>query len=84
MALIPLSMMFEGDYAIYLLPADSEQTIADVAALSAEWEIPARILPRPGTTLRVRRHGTDAPFPPEMKVGESGLGFMDPIEVYFE
>lgn len=84
MALIPLAMMFEGDYAIYLLPVDSEQTISDVAALSAEWEIPARVLPRPGATLRVRRHGSENAFPPQMKVGESGLGFMDPIEVYFE
>ena len=84
MALIPLSMMFEGDYAIYLLPVDSDQTRADVVALSAEWEIPARVLPREGTTLRVRRHGTTEPYPPEMKVGESGLEFMDPIDVYFE
>jgi toluene monooxygenase system protein B len=83
MALIPLAMMFEGDYAIYLLPVESEQTIADVAARSEEWEIPARVLPRPGTTLRVRRHGSTEPFPPEMTVAESGLGFMDPIEVYF-
>jgi toluene monooxygenase system protein B len=84
MAVITLSMLFEGDYAIYLLPADSEQTMADVAALGASWEIPARIVPRPGCTLRVRRHGSEVPFPTDMKVGESGLVFMDPIDVYFE
>lgn len=84
MALITLAMTFEGDYAVYLLPIDSEQTIADVAAQSAEWQIPARILPQPGRALRVRRHGATDPFPPQTKVGDSGLGFMDPIEVYFE
>lgn len=84
MALIPLAMMFEGDYAIYLLPIDSAETIADVAARSAEWEIPARVLAQPGRALRVRKHGSPEPFPPEMTVAESGLGFMDPIEVYFE
>ena len=83
MALIPLSMMFQGDYAIYLLPADSEQTIADVAALAAQWSVPARVRDQPGKTLRVRRHGSTDPFAPTTKVGESGLEFMDPIEVYF-
>lgn len=84
MAVVPLVMIFEGDYAHYLLPADSGQTIAEVAAISADWCVPRHTPPRPGEAVRVRKAGAPAPFPPEMTVGEAGLASLDRIEVYFE
>ncbi len=84
MALIPLISNFQGDFVLQLLPVDTENTMDEVAQAAAYHSVGRRVAPRPGEILRVRRQGSDTPFPREMKVHEAGLKPMECLEIIWE
>ncbi len=83
MALFPLVSSFEGEVLIYLLAVDTENTMDEVAAAAAvhsagRW-VPAREKP-----LRVRVQDEKEPLARDLKVKDSGLAPMTPVQIYYE
>lgn len=84
MALFPLTSNFEEDFVLQLLAVDTDHTMDEVAAAAAHHSVGRRVKPRPGHVMRVRRQGSDEPFPRTMTVIEAGLAPMECIEVVWE
>ena len=83
MALFPLTSNFQEDFVLQLLAVDTENSMDELAAAAAVHSVGRRVKARPGV-LRVRRQGTEEPFPRELKVGEAGLRPMECVEIYWE
>ncbi len=82
MALTPVVVMIKGDFLYHLIAVDSEQTVAEVAALANVIGM-GRMRPDcEGRTLAVRKHKTTEPFPPSMKIADTGLQPMDGLDIY--
>ncbi|MBV2132776.1 toluene-4-monooxygenase system B family protein [Pseudomonas sp. MAP12] len=84
MALFPLVSNFQEDFVLQLLAVDSENTMNEVAAAAAHHSVGRRVAARPGHIMRVRRQGSENPFPREMKLHDTGLKPMECIEVVWE
>ncbi|HYP67846.1 MAG TPA: toluene-4-monooxygenase system B family protein [Thiobacillaceae bacterium] len=84
MALFPLVSNFQEDFVLQLLAVDSENTMNEVAAAAAHHSVGRRVAARPGHIMRIRRQGSDKPFPCEMKLQDTGLKPMECIEVVWE
>lgn len=83
MALFPLTSNFQEDFVLQLVPIDTENSMDELAAAAAVHSVGRRVKNRPGV-LRVRRQGSDEPFPRNLKVGESGLRPMECVEIFWE
>ena len=84
MALFPLCCNFEGDFVLQLLPVDTENNMAEVAAAAARHSVGRRVRNRPGDTLRVRRHNSKELLPTTMTVAEAGFKPTETIEVVWQ
>lgn len=84
MALFPLTSNFEEDFVLQLLAVDTEHSMDEVAAAAAHHSVGRRVAPRPGQIMRVRRQGSEEPFPRTLKVCDSGLKPMECIEIIWE
>lgn len=83
MALFPLTSNFQEDFVLQLVAVDTENSMDEVAAAAAVHSVGRRVKPRPGV-LRVRRQGSNEPFPRDLKVGEAGLRPMECVEIFWE
>ncbi|MCE2510010.1 MAG: toluene monooxygenase [Alphaproteobacteria bacterium] len=83
MALFPLVSSFEGEVLIYLLAVDTENTMDEVAAAAAE-QSAGKWVPAKEGPLRVRVQGKDTPLDRDVKVKDSGLAPMTPVQIYYE
>lgn len=83
MSLFPISSKFEGDFVLKLVVVDTENTIDEVAAAAAAHSVGIHVPDQPGKVIRARAEGADAPYPRQMKLGETGLEPTDTIEFYF-
>lgn len=83
MALFPLVSSFEGEVLIYLLAVDTENTMDEVAAAAAE-QSAGKWVPAKDGQLRVRIQGEEKPLDRDLKVKDSGLAPMTPVQVYYE
>lgn len=84
MALIPLVSNFHGDFVLKLLPVDTDNTMAEVAAAAAVNVVGIHVADQPGKRILARKQGAPAPYPADMKLGATGLEPMDCVEFYFE
>ena len=84
MALLPLASHFHGDFVIKLLPADTDHTMAQVAAAAAENAVGIHIADQPGKVIRARKQGAETPYPLDMKLSATGLTAMDCVEFYLD
>jgi toluene monooxygenase system protein B len=83
MALFPLVSVFEGEVLIYLLAVDTENTMDEVAAAAAV-QSAGKWVPAQETPLRVRVQGEGKPLARGLKVKDSGLAPMTPVQIYYE
>jgi toluene monooxygenase system protein B len=83
MALFPISSKFDGDFVLKLVPVDTDDTMADVAAAAAEHSVGIHVPDQPGKVVRARAEGATDPYPLDMKLSETGLGPTDTVEFYF-
>jgi citrate lyase beta subunit len=83
MANLALVCNYEGDYGMKLLMVDTENTIADVARIARE-NIAGVFVPqpRPGTVLRVRRHGHAEHLPDALTVAQARFISGETIDIY--
>ncbi|MCY1440229.1 Toluene-4-monooxygenase system, hydroxylase component subunit gamma [compost metagenome] len=84
MALFPLISNFQEDFVLQLLAVDSENTMDEVAAAAAHHSVGRRVAAHPGQIMRVRRQGSEKPFPRTMKLNDTDLNPMECIEVVWE
>lgn len=84
MALFPISSKFEGDFVLKLVPVDTENTMAEVAAAAAEHSVGVHVPEQPGRPIRARAEGAAQPYPLDMRLSETGLGPTDTVEFYYE
>ena len=84
MALFPLISNFHGDFVLKLVPVDTDNTMAEVAAAAASHSVGIHVADQPGKKIRARREGDAQPFALDLKVKDSGLEPMECIEFYFE
>jgi len=83
MALFPLVSSFEGEVLIYLLAVDTENTMDEVAAAAAVHSA-GRWVPAQEKSLRVRVQDEKEPLARDLKVKDSGLAPMTPVQIYYE
>jgi len=83
MALFPLTTNFQEDFVLQLVPIDTENNMDELAAAAAVHSVGRRVKARPGV-LRVRRQGSNEPFPRDLKIGEAGLRPMECVEIFWE
>lgn len=84
MTAFALSQKFEGDYSLKLLQVDSDNTMAEVAAAAAANSVGIHVADQPGKVVRARAEGSEEPYPPDMRLADTGLGHTDTVEFYFE
>ena len=84
MALFPLTSNFEGDFVLQLVPVDTENTMDEVAAAAAVHSVGRRVRDRPGHILRVRRQGSEAFLPRDMKAAEAGFMPTETVEIIWQ
>lgn len=84
MATVPLAILFEGDFVLKLLPAESGDTMDELAEKARPVTIGVHVADRPGKVIRVRKEGNEAPYPRGMTVEAAGLAPMDGVNLYFE
>ena len=84
MALFPLISNFHGDFVLKLVPVDTENTMAEVAAAAASHSVGIHVADQPGKKICARREGASEAFPPGLKLKDSGLEPMECVEFYFE
>jgi toluene monooxygenase system protein B len=84
MALFPISSHFHGDFVLKLVPVDTENTMAEVAAAAAVHAVGIHVPDQPGKVIRARKQGAAEPYPPSMRLSEAGLDPTDTVEFYFE
>ena len=83
MSILPLVSHFHGDFVLKLLPAETESTMAEVAAAAAENAVGIHIAEQSGVPILARKQGADAPYPLDMKLADTGLEAMDCVEFYY-
>ena len=83
MALFPLTSNFQEDFVLQLVAIDTDNSMDELAAAAAVHSVGRRVKARPGI-LRVRRQGSNEPFPRDLKVGEAGLRPMECVEIFWE
>ncbi|WP_420468235.1 toluene-4-monooxygenase system B family protein [Panacagrimonas sp.] len=83
MALFPLTTNFQEDFVLQLVAVDTDNSMDELAAAAAVHSVGRRVKARPGV-LRVRRQGSDEPFPRDLKVGAAGLRPMECVEIFWE
>jgi toluene monooxygenase system protein B len=69
---------------LQLIPVDSESTMDEVAQAAAHHSVGRRVKARPGHVIRVRRPGSNEPFPRTMRVSEAGIKPMESLECIWE
>ena len=84
MAPVPLALLFEGDFVVKLVVVDSDDSMDELAEKARDVTIGVHIADQPGKAIRVRKEGSDQPFPRDVKVADSGLEPMDGVNLYFE
>lgn len=77
MAMIPLMAAFRGDFLTQLVPVDTEDDMATVAAKVAHHAVGLRVAPR---DVPMAVWFNDRQLPADMPFAESGIGVMDYIE----
>lgn len=77
MAMIPLMAAFRGDFLTQLVPVDTEDDMAAVAAKVAHHAVGLRVAVR---NAPMAVWFNDRQLPAEMKFADSGIGVMDYIE----
>jgi toluene monooxygenase system protein B len=77
MAMIPLMAAFRGDFLTQLVPVDTEDDMATVAAKVAHHAVGLRVAQK---NAPMAVFFNDRQLPPEMKFTDSGIGVMDYIE----
>lgn len=85
MASFPLVCNFQGDYGMKLLMVDTSDTMDAVVekAKSALVGVVVRA-PKPGSVLRVSRHGHPEHLPRTLKVSDAGFMQMEAIDIAVE
>ncbi len=83
MALFPLVSNFQGDFLLQLVAVDTENTMDEVAAAAAVHSAGKRV-PIQKKPLRVRVQGEKEPLPRDLKIKDSKLPPMTPVEIYYE
>lgn len=84
MAMFPLTTNFEGDFVLQLVAVDTENTMDEVARAAAHHSVGRRVADRPGCAMRVRRQGSKQPFPPNMRLADTGLRPMECVEIVWD
>lgn len=77
MAMIPLMAAFRGDFLTQLVPVDTEDDMATVAAKVAHHAVGLRVAQK---NAPMAVFFNDRQLPAEMKFTDSGIGVMDYIE----
>lgn len=78
MALFPLQGMFDGDFVLFLVAVDDQDTMTQVAEKVAHHAVGHRV-PAQNRPMQVRRNST--PVAADATVTSAGFGPMDVIEV---
>jgi len=78
-----LVINFQGDYGMKVMMVDPEvTTIGDVARIAHDELVGVVVKPLPpGTTLVVRKHGSDEVIADATKVSQAGLVFMEALDI---
>jgi hypothetical protein len=83
MAEFPIACNLEGDYGYKVLVVDETESVADVIQKAVDQIVGVLVAPfPPGTVLKLRLHGGDAPLADELTVKEANFAQMETVEIY--
>ena len=84
MAQIPIVHNLHQEFVLYVSIIDTENTMDEVCQAAAQVSIGFEKNQKADVPLRVRKVGTEEPFPRDMTVAQAGITPMTSLELFYE